>query len=524
MITELLNQLKKMRLGCEKAAEFVFDRTGIRMTSSVLEDLELLEFPPPSGPEGALLRNFAAWGNPRVGGVRWGTKAWLSRQSDATTAALYEVILEKGRFGLFECLSVEEAATTWRFVGAPGDPGVAEAVTDSLGDPVEPAVGELRVGWWLNVEGRDLLLFTMEMSAEVARPFVEAADGGAWLDEDAGAFVSHYYEADIISFALVPRAMYLGLHPFYYLPESIRDHLPRRFARAIPAAIQYRYYDDRPPWHLLVARRGADEGFRKYLHVVRDLAYRGTNFWWRHQLDEADLLRLVTDQEFYLLLGLSPDGTAPLPECTPENTWPLRILALPESFYEDTGLTGDDTVYTASKALGDSGAAEPGRAHELALRARLSEFMARMRWVHLVERLAERPEGWDEELRPHLAVAGSSFTVGYSDLNAVLRGLLPESWQERPVAEILEGRKSGRRIAKSLADAGVVKLSDLPEAEYELKAIKGIGESSVELLVEALREALCEYPPEFLGVASKEEQADARAELAEGLDELASLF
>ncbi len=516
MITELLARLQAVAETVEAARQFAVDYTGADPGGEVLRDLDLRWEVLAGEDREGLLGLYVGLSRSEIGGPQFTMDIYLERIAPKVVESLRKRFYRTAEFGLYECVALEADESKWRLVGGGERHLGVDGVTDVTGESVEAEVGDYRVGWRFEIDERAVLAFTIRPAEEALARLLAAAEEEAWTDDD-GAFEIAVYERDVLTFALCPEAdARPGLPDFYFLPERLRGQVPRLFAWALPSALKYRSYDQRPPWHVHLARRGFEEAFRSYLHLVRNQAYRGTNFWWRCQLEERDLARLVTDDEFAQILGLTPDRQVELPVFTPQNTWPLRILSLDDEWYEASGCTGEDTLYTARKALADS-------EHLETLEAAVEELMVRQRWITLVTGLYERTEDWPETLRPHLHVNPELYEPTYECLRACLARLFPEL-RDYPIASLLAGQKGAPRIVKCFKSGGCETLSDLPEADYELELIKGIGPASVEMLMEQFRALLLARPPELTGVTTEEARADGKKELDQGLDELEALF
>lgn len=469
-------------------------------------------------PPHLLLSSYVYWGSRKLGGSRSGLERRLSRHASEVHLELHRE-LRKAAPGVWECLRADAGERSrWRPVGLPDrDDCSVEMVFDGKTNPVEPEVGELRVGWMIEEEGARLLIFSMALVPEAVDTLAETAAGDGWHDPHLSgdaAFQRLEYERDVLTLAVCPEWEECGLEEYYFLPANQRSTFPEKFRRNLLRRLvdRLRFQDRNSLWHIKVAKADDawfDEYVRPRFDEMREIAGRQA-MRYRNRCLESDILRrVVPDDEVLSLVGLDSDGSLLSDPFSPIDTHRLEFLDLAERWFEATGVSHVTTIYQARERLDDD---EYTRQFEAAV----ERHRSRLRWLGVAEYIVEN---WEFDKW--------TLSLGYGDVRAAAGDLFGPIVLERSVAELLaDFKRAGlieSRIGEGLGADSPLVVADLPDTESGLKCIYGIGFGSVETITNALLDMIQAWAVE-LRRGNVESKCESRAEIEAGLDELDALF
>lgn len=501
--------LQELYKRCVLAHNFLFDESGYSTIGALIECLDLENKFTLKSPEHLFLGAYAFWGAEKVGGSRAGFGRRLQRFGEDHIWTIHQRIRLSARFGAWELVEHDQKSSRWSLLGPSPQNEVrtAQFVTDSGGDLDLPTTHRFRAGWSIKIGSVEALVFSLPIAPPGVEKLQAALAKDGWTEPSTGKPITEEYERDVLIQAILPGSEECGLHEYYFLPPHLRGLFPTRFQNACPQeAGRYIRTTWGDFWHLYLAMQTGEERpeeLRRAFVQIRQRATRSAFYYSDFSSVSRDLLeKLVSDEELFQMLGLTPQGKVSLDLFSPILAHPLEVLELEDSFFEATGLTAQTSIQKAQRTLEET---HPWREQlELAIIA----HRRRLGWASLIWRARE---------------AGVDVELGYSELRLVADRLFGPALLTRPLEEIIDRRAAGR-IARAMADElsePTVRVLHLPEHHYELATYPGIGPGTLKATAEGLEHAMLGFAERFLANSTLDE---AQHEIDAGLDELAALF
>lgn len=504
-----LSTAQGLRHRCVLAHNLLFQESGYSTVGALKDALPLKEEPLPRSPEHLFLSSYAFWGAEKVGGSRAGFERRLQRFGEDGLWKLHIRIKLVARFGAFECANVNENESHWLTIG-PGpeqEELKIQLLTDPVAEPIQAQPGEARVGWFLEIGSIKTLLFSLPIAAQGLAKLKETAAKNGWGEPSSGVPVVEEYERDLLIQTFDPGKKACGLHEYYFLPPNLRHRFPKRFRQQCPQeAARYIRTTHGEVWHLYLAMQTGEERprelHRAFIPIRQRAARSAFYFYGADRIDDGVLKKLVSDEDFFQILGLNSKGKVALDQFQPLLAQRLGALDLDDHFYEATGLTAQTTIQQARQSLAQK---EPWQAK---LELAVDSHRRRLGWISLIT---------------HARQGGTKVELDYTELRLVAHKLFGPSLLTRQLEEVINptaARRIARAMAAELSDP-VLRVLHLPEHRYELASFRGIGDSTIQQVCDGLEAAMLRYGDPFLvgsGFAEAQDEIDA------GLDELAALF
>ncbi len=529
--TTILSTSQGLRKKCIEAHNVFFKESGYSLLWEVRRSLEPDFSYKLNSPVHLLLSSYGFWGTFEIGGSRRGLEKRLERLASPPARDLHKRIT-KGLFGAWSLESVDGELQIWASLG-PGEKETVEIhlVSDGKGQRASPNVGEVRAGWFvegIEDEPAGMLLFSTSLRESAAKKLRKAAENSAWNDDVTAVVQRAEFERDILTLVVHPSWNRCGLDPFYFLPPTQRNNFPRQFGRQLPYEVVRYFREEGVPWHLRVVEEDRDFLVRNF-DTIRKKAGRSARYYRGADVELPQLRRLISDKDFFRLIGLDKEGLLTSEEFPPLATHPLGLLDLDEAWFKATSLSPMTTVHQGRRHFEDaeSASATSATSEKALFEEALTHHESRLRWVSLMRRIFNRGDEPIEDLPDYLQINRSPFRPDYAELRLVIDALFSHAIAPQPIAALLAGRGRGiKRIVKALevhTGSTEVTVGDLPERAYQLHGIEGIGEKSFEMIEEALQDALLSWPAEFSHKQGAAEP-EVREEIDQGLDELEALF
>jgi hypothetical protein len=533
----LMMQTRVLRRRCVEAHNRLHNDSGHSVLAEVIRCLPVSVSFDNHCAEHRLLSCYAFWGHSEIGGGRNGFDRRLERSSPVPIQLLHRR-MKAASFRAWECadepISAQKQAK-WSALG------VGETASDKVerhqvalltnvdGEPAFPVPGEIRVGWMIEEEGRKALLFSMSLEYEATMRLRRTAEETGWHAPDAGeegGFRPAEYERDLLTQAVRPSHETCGLDDYYYLPLNQRTSFPSRFVRSLIDHISGRYHRKGPPWHVVMAKAStvaALDSLRVSFEAARQRAGRSAGRYRGDQIDPSYLPRIAPDEEILAAFGVEPDGAIDLSDFLPIKMHLLEYLDFDESWFEAAGLSLKTPIHQARAHLDDASKEERLRSQ---LEEAIERHRVRLRWVTLVRRALEDELHGDTDSL--LVSATFDLDPDYEELYEAAKEIFGATILDRRLGEVLARERGlASRIESALLEKGAgerpLRVSDLPETEFLLGLVRGIGPKSVEALTHCLREAMLSWPSEFTR-PSGDSDGEAAEGIESGLDELDALF
>jgi hypothetical protein len=498
--------------------------------------------------EHRLLSCYAFWGCAEVGGRRGDFNNRLVRSAPVPIQVLHRS-MRRASFGAWECCESSErrkqatkpSKAQWRSVGL--DEVIThqvELLTNVDGERAYPVPGEIRVGWMVEQDERQSLLFSMSLAFEAATTLRATAEQDGWRAPeapergDAGGFRRAEYERDLVTLAVRPDFKECGLDRYYFLPLNQRRSFPSRFVSSLVDQIAgRRYHRTGPPWHVAMARATTEVSLRTLcasFDAARAKAGRSAGRYRGDQIDPAHLPRIAPDDEILAAFGLGPDGAIDLDDFLPIKMHLLEYLDLDDDWFEAAGLSLKTPIQQAQAHFTDENAGGDRESLALRLDDAIERHRVRLRWVALMRSCAGEEAVGDDGL---LAGATRGLEPDYDELYEAAQEIFGATILERSLGEILaRERRLTSRIESALVESTLVEydpderplqVGDLPESDSSLGLVRGIGRKSVAAVTRCLREAMVGWA-DRLARPTGDSDGEAAQGIESGLDELDALF
>jgi hypothetical protein len=418
---------------------------------------------------------------------------------------------------------------------------VVSAVIDgehSLLEPRRPVVG-----WLIDIGEEAALSFCVELDRDVSDKLTGAAERQAW---GSGAnFRQRDYEDDVVALLVRPSCVDTGdnegrvfLHEIIHSHHGLAPHnlqsdiatwienegLDATIDEALDSAWDrsrnWWAYDEPEPSSMwsLTAASATEETLDELIELLRGYRHESvpSSVRWEAPIGDRTLESIISTDELLAMVALEPDASIDHPTVRGALAFPMVVLAIEQSDFRRAGF---DLQWSVQQGLSWARQNASAELVELLEDAVAAHRLA-IRWVGIVTQT--------------LRYGGARPRIIYDELVCGFRKLLPPSaGQVRLDALDDPGRGSWARIEKAMRAEGMLdggeplRLADLPEYDWDLLALDGVGDTSVQNLIIALYRFVAEWPaseghlPTTKSAAQADEAAD---ELSSGLDDLDELF